>query len=185
MNKNELRKINKEKRRSLLKETVIEKSKKASEFFLDSDIYKKAKVIMLYYPLGNETDTSDIFKKAQEDNKTVVYPITDVKTNELTAVIADNETKFSKGGYSVFEPKSKNVVDKSLIDVVIVPGIAFDKSGYRVGFGKGCYDRFLENINAIKIGFCYDFQITDKILVDEYDICMNYLICEDGLVSCE
>ena len=185
MNKDELRRINKEKRRSLLKETVIEKSKKASEYFLDSDIYKKAKVIMLYYPLGNETDTSYILKKALEDNKTVAYPITDVKTNELTAVIADKKTNFSKGGYSVFEPDSKRIVDKKLIDVIIVPGIAFDKRGYRVGFGKGCYDRFLENAYAIKVGFCYAFQIADSISADEYDVGMDYLICENGLVSCE
>lgn len=180
-----MRKINKAKRKKMKPFEIEEKSKKAAEIFLNSDIYKNAKTIMLYHPLGNETDTSYIFKCALNDKKTVVYPITDMKTNELTAVTADGNTSFSKGGYSVFEPISKNVIDKKLIDVVIVPGIAFDKRGYRVGFGKGCYDRFLENIDAIKVGFCYDFQITDRIMADEYDVCMNYLVCENGLVSCE
>ena len=185
MNKCELRRINKEKRRNLFVEEIKEKSEKASEIFLKSDIYKNAKTIMLYYPLGNETDTSYIAKRALNDKKTVVYPITDMKTNELTAVIADDNTSFSKGGYSVFEPNSDKVIDKNAIDVIIVPGIAFDKKGYRVGFGKGCYDRFLSDVNALKIGFCYSFQIADKILFDEHDICMDYLISEDGLINCE
>lgn len=185
MNKSELRRINKEKRRSLSYDEIKEKSKKASVLFLKSDIYKNAKTIMLYYPLGNETDTSYIFECAAKDKKNIVYPITDMKTNYLTAVIADDGTSFSKGGYSVFEPNSDKVIDKNTIDVVIVPGIAFDKKGYRVGFGKGCYDRFLEDINALKIGFCYNFQIADAILFDEHDICMDYLISEDGLIDCE
>ncbi len=185
MNKCELRRINKEKRQSLSDDEIKEKSKKASQFFLESDIYKKAKTIMLYYPLGNETDTSYIFECAVKDKKTIVYPITDMKTNDLTAVIADDGTSFLKGGYSVFEPNSDKVIDKNTIDVVIVPGIAFDKKGYRVGFGKGCYDRFLKDVSAFKIGFCYRFQIADLILFEEHDICMDYLISEDGLIGCE
>ncbi len=180
-----MRKINKEKRRELLKEEINEKSIKASKIFLDSDIYKNAKTIMLYYPLGNEIDTSYIFKRALIDGKTVAFPITNVETDELTAIIADSNTHFSKGGYNIFEPNSKKIIDKSMIDVVIVPGIAFDKNGNRIGFGKGCYDRFLKEINAIKIGFCYEFQMKNEILADEFDVCMDYLICENGLVNCE
>ncbi len=180
-----MREINKEKRRKLLKEEINEKSLKASMIFLDSDIYKNAKTIMLYYPLGNEMDTSHIFNCALADGKTVAFPVTDVETNELTSVAVDSNTHFSKGGYKVFEPNSKNIIDKGLINVVIVPGIAFDKKGNRIGFGKGCYDRFLKEINAIKIGFCYEFQMTNEILADRFDVCMDYLICENGLVDCE
>ncbi len=185
MNKEELRKINKEKRRELLKDEINEKSIKASKVLLESNIYKTANTIMLYYPLGNEMDTSYIFKCALKDGKTVAFPITDVKTNELTAIVADSNTQFSRGGYKIFEPNSNNVIDKGKIDVVIVPGIAFDKRGNRVGFGKGCYDRFLNGINAIKIGFGYEFQMTSEFLADKFDVCMDYLICENGLVDCE
>ncbi len=185
MNKEELRKINKEKRRKLLKDEINEKSIKASRIFLDSEIYKNAKTIMLYYPLGNEMDTSHIFERALADEKTVAFPITNVETNELTAIITDSNTQFLKGGYKIFEPNSKKVIDKSLIDVVIVPGIAFDKKGNRVGFGKGCYDRFLKGTDAIKIGFGYEFQMTNEILADNFDVCMNYIISENGLVNCE
>lgn len=185
MNKEELRKINKEKRRELLKDDINEKSVKATKIFLESNIYKTANTIMLYYPLGNEMDTSYIFKSAIDDGKTVAFPITDIKTNELTAIVADSDTQFSKGEYKIFEPESDNAIDKDKIDVVIVPGIAFDKNGNRIGFGKGCYDRFLKDTNAIKIGFGYEFQMTNEILADSFDVCMDYLICENGLVNCE
>lgn len=185
MNKEELREINKEKRRKLSKEEISEKSIKSSKIFVNSDIYKNAKTIMLYYPLGNEINTSYIFERILADGKTAVFPVTNVETNELTAIIADCSTNFSKGGYNIFEPDSKKIADRKLIDVVIVPGIAFDKKGNRIGFGKGCYDRFLKGIDAIKVGFCYEFQIASEILADEFDICMDYLICENGLVDCE
>lgn len=184
MKKEELRKINKAKRNEMKPCDVEEKSKNTAKSFIKSEIYKNAKVIMLYYPLGNETDTLYVFKKALNDNKTVVFPVTDVVTNELTAVRADNNTQFSKGAYSIFEPDVKKVYDEK-IDVVIVPGIAFEKSGWRVGFGKGCYDRFLKKIDAVKVGFCYDFQVVDTIENDSFDIKMDYLVSESGMIVCE
>lgn len=184
MKKDELRRINRAKRNEMKPYENKEKSKKASENFIKSDIYKNSNVIMLYYPLGNETDTLYIFKNALADNKMVVFPVTDTVTNELTAVFADSNTQFSKGAYSVYEPDIKKVFDEK-IDLVIVPGIAFDKRGFRVGFGKGCYDRFLDKIIAVKVGFCYDFQIVDVIENDSFDIKMDYLVSESGMMVCE
>ncbi len=184
MKKEDFRKLGKLKRKEMSSLEVLEKSRKAANIFLNSESYKKSNVIMLYYPLGNETDTSDILKNALIDGKTVLYPITDITTNKITPVIVDRKTNFSKGAYSVFEPTEK-IVYNGKIDVILVPGIAFDKSGFRVGFGKGCYDRFLENTDAVKIGFCYDFQIVDKIENDIFDIRMNFLVSESGMVICE
>lgn len=184
MKKEEIRQINKAKRKEMLSYEVCEKSKLAAGFLLNSEIYKNSKVIMLYYPLGNETDTSYIFKRALMDDKTVVYPITDSNTNEITAVLADTNTQFSKGAYSVFEPDVKNEFDDN-IDLVIVPGIAFDKRGFRVGFGKGCYDRFLGKIETFKVGLCYDFQLINDIESDNHDIKMDYLVSESGMIVCE
>ena len=184
MKKEDLRNINKAKRKEMLPEVVFEKSKKASENFLNNEIYKSSEVLMLYYPLGKETDTSLILKNALADGKTVVYPITNTDTNEITPVVVDRRTDFSKGGYSVFEPIEKNEY-KGTIDVILVPGIAFDKKGKRVGFGKGCYDRFLKRNDAIKVGYCYDFQIADDIEIDNFDVDMDYLISESGMIVCE
>ena len=117
---------------------VLEKSKAASKAFLDSDIYKNSKTIMVYVPLGNETDTMQILKTALKDKKRCILPVTDAKTGVVTPCMADENTRFIKGAFSVLEPEEKVAVSKEEIDVFIVPGIAFDKSGARVGFGKGC-----------------------------------------------
>lgn len=183
--KNEIRIINKRIRSSLLPVDVAERSVKASEIFLSSDFYTDSSCLMLYKQLGNETDTSLIIKCAFEDGKKLVFPVTDITTGEITPFFAGCNTSFRKGNFSVSEPVGTEIADPLKIDIVLVPGIAFDKSGSRVGFGKGCYDGFLRKTNAVKIGFCYSFQICDSINCDDYDMPMDYLICEDGIIKCK
>lgn len=183
--KNEIRKEFKLKRKIMEKFEVCEKSARACKLFLESDLYKNAKVLMLYMPLGNETDTREIINKAFADGKKVVFPVTDEKSGEITPCYATAQTKFEKGAFSVCEPKIIDVADVLDIDVVIVPGIAFDKEGARIGFGKGCYDGFLTKTKAIKIGFCYDFQLCEKIPTEDYDIKMDYIITENGVFDSE
>lgn len=183
--KNEIRKINKIKRLQMGVEESKEKSNLAASVFLESDFYKNSSRIMLYVPICNETDTSLIIEKAFADEKKCIFPKTDVNTGVITPYYADKNTEFKKGAFSVFEPEKGEAADIGQIDVIIVPGIAFDKTGTRVGFGKGCYDRFLNGVNLVKIGFCYDFQIADIIPADVHDVKMDFLITESGLIKCE
>lgn len=183
--KNEIRALNKAKRSEMSRIVAEQKSLVAAKFFLTSELYENADCLMLYMPLGNETDTSEIIKAAFMDGKKVIFPTTDAKSGEITAYYADENTMFAKGAFSVYEPTNAEKADLTEIDVVIVPGIAFDRSGARVGFGKGCYDRFLKEVKALKIGFCYEFQICDKIVGDEHDVSMNYLITENGIHKCK
>ena len=83
------------------------------------------------------------------------------------------------------EPEATSKADASDIDVVIVPGIAFGRNGARIGFGKGCYDGFLKNLGAVKVGFCYDYQICGGFIGEEHDINMDFLITESGVQACE
>ncbi|MBQ7097427.1 MAG: 5-formyltetrahydrofolate cyclo-ligase [Clostridia bacterium] len=173
----------KAKRRLMNKNEVVEKSQRAAEIFLNSRIYRSAKVIMLYMPLGNEADTKGIIKRAFEDGKSLVLPVTEEKTGKITAVAFEENTVLQKGGFSVIEPKNSKDVKKSDIDVVVVPGIAFDKCGARVGFGKGCYDMFLDGCKATKVGFCYEFQLCEGIPVDLHDVKMDFLLTETGMIE--
>ena len=179
--KNELRKIYKLKRREMTVEEVEVKSKKACKHFLESDLYKNADTLMLYMPLGKETDTTDIINCAFSDGKKVAFPVTDEASAQITPCYATVDTEFSKGGFSVKEPDVKVVANAKDFDVIIVPGIAFDKKGCRIGFGKGCYDKLLVGTDAVKIGFCYDLQIFDNIPTEEFDIKMDYIITEKGI----
>ena len=182
--KDQIRKEMKAKRRALTKEEVVRVSSAAAEVFLSSECYNSAKTIMLYMPLGNETDTGEIVKRALEDGKKVVLPVTDEKTGSITPYFYDESTALEKGGFSVTEPKNALAAPKTEIDMVLVPGIAFDRFGSRVGFGKGCYDMFLKGMNVVRVGLCYEFQLCDSIPLDEHDIKMDFIVTEKGVIEC-
>lgn len=183
LTKAELRTKNKKLRSQMTMAEVDRKSCDAAKWFLVSEIYKQAETIMVYNPLGNETDTEGIIRQIFADGKRVSFPVTKPETGEITAYYADECTEFEKGAFSVYEPKNTKPADANDIDVVIVPGIAFDKTGARVGFGKGCYDRFLDKTAAVKVGYCYGFQICDIIVADKHDIAMDYLVSETGMMK--
>ena len=179
MTKSEVRKINKEKRAAMKDAEVKEKSLAIAKTFLDSEIYKNAKTIMAYMSLGNEVDTREIILSAFSDGKCVVVPITDAESGEITPCEIEKGEALKKGAFSILEPISKRIADPKQIDVVLVPGVAFDKKGGRVGFGKGCYDRFLKRADALKIGLCYAFQLCDVIEEESHDIKMDFVIAEN------
>ena len=160
---------------------VEEKSLLASENFLESEIYKNCRVVMLYMSIGNETDTTKIIKKAYEDGKKVVFPVTDKESGVITPYYADETAVFEKGAFNINEPQNGTKAKLCDIDVILVPGIAFDLKGARIGFGKGCYDRLLKNTDAVKVGFCYDFQVCDSIPAEEHDVMMDFLVTESGV----
>ena len=162
---------------------VKEKSMQASRIFLQSEIYKNAKQIMLYLPLDNEMDTNFIMECAFNDKKNVVLPVTDAKSGIITPCLVTKKTQFAKGAFSVYEPLDKKVADMSKTDVIVVPGIAFNKRGERIGFGKGCYDRLLRDTKTIRVGFCYDFQICEEFKGEEHDVAMNFLISNSGMIK--
>ena len=183
--KTEIRKLNKIKRAAMDVGEVEQKSQSAAKLFLSSPLYENAKHIMLYKPLGNETDTNDVIMSAFRDGKEVTFPVTDPKSGEITPCSATNETEFAKGAFSVSEPVNAKGVDVEKIDLILVPGIAFDKKGTRVGFGKGCYDRLLQNSSAIKVGFCYDFQLCEEIPSEQHDVTMDYIVTETRIINCK
>jgi len=88
-----------------------------------------------------------------------------------------------KGAYGILEPKTVRKADENNIDVILVPGLAFDRNGGRMGFGKGYYDRLLESSKAVKIGLCYDFQILEKIPTESHDVPMNFVITEKEILE--
>ena len=183
--KNEIREQNKRLRKNMCRIDVEARSQAAVKAFLKSEFYAASKQIMLYMPLGNEMDLTTVKNTALADGKRVVLPVTEKNSGVITPICVDENTVFEKGSFSVMEPKCAEIADMTKTDVVLVPGIAFDKSGARVGFGKGCYDMLLEIYSGIKIGVCYDFQICDRISADLHDVKMDYILTESGLKKCE
>lgn len=108
----------------------------------------------------------------------VAYPKTEITRPAMQAIATDADTRFIKNAYGLEEPESGPVVAPETIDLVLVPLLAFDKAGYRVGYGKGYYDRYLPQCRSscLKVGFSY-FEPVDRITdTNEFDVPLNYCI---------
>jgi len=167
-------------RMGLPKEAVLEKSKKIIDNLIGLEEYGDAEIVMSYVSLDNEVDTKEFIKNELGLGKTIVVPFIEDGCIEVSRL---NEPEFIKGNFGVLEPLKKERCDEK-IDMVIIPGIAFDETGSRIGFGKGCYDRFLEKCNALKIGLAFEEQIVEKILTEEHDQPVDMIITEKRIIRC-
>jgi len=130
-------------------------------------------VFMLYYPHRKEVDTKPIINHLLNLSKIVLLP--KVKGPDILPIQIHDLENLYIGYGGIKEPRGN--VYEGKIDVVIVPAVAFDIHGYRLGYGKGYYDRFLPKIEpVIKVGLAFDFQILDKIPHDPHDVKMDYII---------
>lgn len=154
----------------------------------NTDYYKNAKTIMTFISFGAEVDTHDFIKTSIINNKKIVVPITVPKTKQLKLSEVLDFDKLEIGFYNILTPKKEFIkyVDPSEVDLIIVPGVAFDKSGYRIGYGGGYYDRFLSKLDHVtKISLAFDMQLVDKIPHEHFDIPVNYIITENEIMKCK
>ncbi len=169
MNKEELRKLIKDKRKNILNKKEL--STIIVNKLMSLDIYKEARVIALYNSLDSEVDTSYLINESLK-SKIVLLPR--IINNEIVFIKIDNNTLYEKSSIGVLEPIGD--IFTGIIDLIIVPGIAFDKKLNRLGFGMGYYDKYLNSHNIYKIGICFDEQIVDFVPVESHDIKMDMII---------
>lgn len=147
---------------------------------LNLDWYKNSKIIAVYNNFNTEVDTKVFIEMCLREGKIVCVPIIEnnYKMN-FYRIESLNDTKY-QNKFNINEPLKKidNLMLKDKIDLMIVPGICFDLNKNRVGFGKGYYDRYLQNCKAHKVGVCYSEQIlhNDFIQTDATDVKMNLII---------
>lgn len=162
------------------KQREIKSQKIKKELFAHPG-FKKAQTVMFYIAEKIEVNTENMIKESQKKGKKVVVPITDVNRKELIAsLLVDYDKELTKGSYGIWEPKSDfaRPVPLKMINIVIVPGIAFDKKGNRLGRGTGYYDRFLNKIpkDTPTIGLAFSFQIVNSIPTFSHDVRVKNLI---------
>ena len=152
---------------SLTKNEIKRRSKNVEDRLSELPIYKQAKVIMVYYPLRGEVD---ILRKIRKDlgSKRFCFPVVDLKAKNLRIFeITNLDEDFCVGAWGVMQPDMEKTkeVDIKEIDVVIVPGLAFDRQRNRLGRGAGFYDRFLQDItpSTKKVGIAFEFQILENL----------------------
>ncbi|MBR5102352.1 MAG: 5-formyltetrahydrofolate cyclo-ligase [Muribaculaceae bacterium] len=142
------------------------------DFIETLQLFKKAKNILLYYSLPDELSTHEVIEKWAKVKNIYLPRVNDSNLMEIVPYDGSLHT----GAYNIQEPVGEPVTDTSVIDLIIVPGIAFDRDMNRLGRGKGYYDRFLVTTNAPTIGVGYDCQIVDSLPAEEHDIKLNAVI---------
>ncbi len=149
--------------------------------------FRTSQTIMVYMALAQEVQTARIIVEAKRQNKRIVAPV--VQGPMLAAVeLSLDSVPLCRGPYGIFEPRwSGHVVPPEEIPFVVVPGIAFDRQGGRLGFGKGYYDRFLQRMpdTAYYCGLAFAMQIVPRVPRMEHDVCMHGVVTEQEFISCE
>lgn len=153
------------------------KSKIIVNQILESKDYQQASIIALYYALPDEVQTLSLIKQALVDHKHVYLPKV-ISSNKMLFYKIQSLDDLVKGSFDIYEPQESNSSDSVEFDLMIVPGICFDKQGNRIGFGKGYYDRYLKNHSFKTIGLCFKEQIVNHIEVDENDIQLDEIITD-------
>jgi len=158
----------------------------AQENLLSLEEYAKAECIALYAPARNETDTSEILTAAFRAGKRVLYPA--VCGEHMVFRQVEGLASLEQGCFGILEPCPTGIdhhADEA--DLIVVPGVVFDPSGHRVGYGKGFYDRFLRHPGrkAHLVGLCHDFQMIDgNIPAEEHDIRMEIIVSDRRIIRC-
>jgi 5-formyltetrahydrofolate cyclo-ligase len=177
------------KRDVLTKEEHREKSICIAEYVIGYSAFKKADVILLFDSFRNEVDTAKIFESAIALGKKVYYP--KVLGKEMEFYRVETEEDFEDGRWGIREPKvavaRKFIPKMEEYICVIMPGAVFDKSGNRIGYGGGYYDKFLKRIetySVYKVGIGFDCQVTEmeEFPREEHDVTLDMLITEKGFV---
>ncbi len=178
LSKNSLRKIYLSKRLELTASEVEAKSRQiAKRFFLFNDIVDK-KNFLIYLPVNNEVDTKFIINKLTAQNKNLYCPYFSKTDNVYYFTKFTNWKDLEKGPFGIMQPKKYEGVDVQLIEVAIIPGLAFSKDGVRLGYGKGVFDKLLSSANVLRIGLAYNFQVIGRLPKEKQDIVMDIVVTE-------
>lgn len=142
-------------------------------------IFQQAKTIFIYNNLEDEVQTLDFIQK-WITTKDFYLPA--IESDEIVFRQYKPSIKFKQSSFGIMEPIGEDFIDYNKVDLIIIPGVAFDRKKNRMGRGKGYYDRFLTKSNAPKMGICFEFQLFDNIPNDCNDIKMDYIVSENELI---
>jgi len=166
-----------------------EKDRKILEKFYESKYYIEAKNIFIYISYDSEINTKGIINKALKDNKKIYVPRTEFKTRFMDAVEITSLDNVIESEYGILEPSIEEPhIEPNELDLIVVPGVAFDRNGGRIGYGAGFYDRYFKRISKdrikriTKLALAYDLQVLDNIPMNEQDVPVNYIITEKEFI---
>lgn len=141
-------------------------------------LWKNALTILIYISHESEIETQDLIKRYLA-NKKIVVPKTHLRPSALSLHQIKSFKDLHKGRHDLLEPITGTlIISPNEIDLAIIPGIAFDLNGHRVGYGKGYFDKLNKHLKCKKIALAYSFQIIDNIPAEKHDVKMDFIITE-------
>lgn len=171
-----------EQRTALTPDEVREKSLKTGARLFELPQYQEAKVLLVYIPYKNEIDTFPIIQKSWQDGKKIAVPVCQPQKRLLLSELHSfDELKPSKFG--LYEPTDEYLrpVSPENLDLALLPGVAFDLQGYRLGYGGGYFDLFFSQVHSVcfKLALAYEFQVLEKLPVEKHDIGVDVILTEN------
>lgn len=151
------------------------------QLFLALPEYRQAQVVALYSPIHHEVETATVATRALAEGKTLLYPA--VVGSELEFRRVRHLDDLVPGRFGILEPRGE-VWEPGQADLIVVPGVAFDRSGRRIGYGKGYYDKALHQLEGSGrlVAFCYQFQLVEEIAGEPHDVTMDLIVTEEQVV---
>lgn len=177
-----LRKNVRKKLAGLSRAVAHAKSMAASKRLLALPEFDRASVVMIYLPLPGELDVTPIALRGWQEQKVIAAPKTSWDDRHIIPLeIRSLETGLVTGNYGLREPADGEPIPLDMLDLVIVPGLAFDRKGNRLGRGAGFYDRFLasSHLRAVTVGMAWREQIVEKVPVKKNDIPVHMLVTDE------
>lgn len=169
MDKKALRKQIREKKRAMTPQQIEQASARLGELFAASQAYKNAKTVYGYLPYNQEVRTVPMLERALQDGKRVAVP--KVYGDDMKFIYIDDLSQVAEGYAGIPEPIADGPVADDPTALVLMPGLAFDPQGHRIGYGGGFYDRFLAaEPDHPTLALCYDFQMLPQLETEEFDI---------------
>ena len=189
MDKFAVRQDMRQRRNSMSLDDVLNLSRSVEDRLFTCKDFSVCQNIMFALSFGNEVRTDEMIMRSLEDRKQVYVPRLITKERRLEVCeITDMDQEFELGSYDIREPSRSNskVVSPSKIDAVIAPGLAFDRSGARIGFGGGYFDWLFKQLpdEALRLGVAYEFQVVDSIPQDSWDERVQMIFTESDTINC-
>lgn len=175
MDKKALRAEIRAKKRAMTEEQIEVASRRLGILFADCEQYRQAKTIYGYLPYNQEVRTVPILERALADGKRVAVP--KVYGDRMKFIYMTDLNRVEKGYANIPEPVDDEPVAEDPTALVLMPGLAFDREGHRIGYGGGFYDKFLaEEPEHPTVALCYEFQMLETLETEEFDIPVDLVL---------
>lgn len=178
--KQESRRIFKQMRADMPSEEKVKRDRLIAQSFLALDCYTSCKTLLIYYSTEIEVDTHAIINRAFTDGKRVAFPVCR-ENGEMDFYVAESIDELFPDAYGIPAPQAQpsRLVDSFKDTICVVPALAYDLRGFRLGFGKGFYDRYISRTGVKTVGLCYESFVVDALAVDKFDCSVDALLTDE------